>query len=217
MLKQAFWENLTMTEIDFNSLLDIPDVVIERTELDSNGNFLVYVKSIKQGAQCHCCGQQIDTPYGFDREQKIRHLSVFGKPCYILIKQPRYKCQNCSDKPVATQTQSWRTRNCPNTISFERHIMLSLINSTIEDVSAKESIGYGAIEGILDRHISSEVNWDELKSLGVLGIDEISIRKGHKDFATLVTTRDENQEIHILAVLEGRKKDTVKKFSSYSQ
>jgi len=95
--------------------------------------------------------------------------------------------------------------------------MLSLINSTIEDISTKESIGYGAIEGILERHINSEVDWKEIKSLDVIGIDEISMRKGHKDFATLVTTRDEVDGIRILAVLKGRKKDTVKKFSLYSQ
>jgi len=40
------------------------------------------------------------------------------------------------------------------------------------------------------------------------------MRKGHKDFATLVTTRDEVDGIRILAVLKGRKKDTVKKIFS---
>ena len=95
--------------------------------------------------------------------------------------------------------------------------MLSLINSTIEDVSTKECIGYGAIEGILERHINSRIDWKEIKSLDVIGVDEISMKKGHKDFATLVTTRDEAEGIRILAVLEGHKKETVKKFSLYSQ
>ena len=206
-----------MIEIDFNAILGIPEIVIENTEMNSDDEFLIYVKSTKEGTNCHCCGKHTDIQYGFDREQKIRHLSIFGKPCYIIIKQPRYKCQKCTDKPVTTQQQSWRTRNCQNSIPFEKHILLSLINSTIEDVSAKESIGYGAIEGILGRHINSEVEWQELKSLNVIGVDEISMRKGHKDFATLVTTRDEAEGIRILAVLEGRKKDTVKKFSLYSQ
>ena len=206
-----------MTEIDFHSILGIPDVAIEKTGMNSNDEFIIYVKSTKKGTNCHCCGKHTDIQYGFDREQKIRHLSIFGKPSYIVIKQPRYKCQKCDNKPITTQQQSWRTRNCPNTIPFEKHILLSLINSTIEDVSAKESIGYGAIEGILERHINSEVDWEEIKSLNVIGVDEISMRKGHKDFATLVTTRDEAEGIRILAVLKGRKKDTVKKFSLYSQ
>lgn len=206
-----------MTEIDFHSIVGIPDVVIEKTGMNSNDEFIIYVKSTKKGTNCHNCGKHTDTQYGFDREQKMRHLSIFGKPSYIVIKQPRYKCEKCHNKPITTQEQSWRTRNCPNTIPFEKHILLSLINSTIEDVSLKDSIGYGAIEGILTRHINSEVDWKELKSLTVIGIDEISMRKGHKDFATLITTRDEAEGIRILAVLEGRKKDTVKKFSLYPQ
>jgi transposase len=206
-----------MTEIDFHAILGIPEVVIQKTELNSDDEFIIYVESSKEGATCHCCGKHTNALYGFDREQKIRHLSIFGKPSYVLIKQPRYQCQECQNKPVTTQQQSWRTRNCPNTIPFEKHIMLSLINSTIEDISAKESIGYGAIEGILERHINSEVDWKEIKSLEVIGIDEVSMRKGHKDFATLVTARDEVDGIRILAVLKGRKKDTVKKFSLYSQ
>ena len=206
-----------MTEFDLHTILGIPDVVIEKTEMNSDDEFLIYVKSTKEGANCHCCGKHTDTLYGFDRVQKIRHLSVFGKPSYIVIKQPRYKCQKCDNKPITTQQQSWRTRNCQNTIPFEKHVLLSLVNSTIEDVSAKESIGYGSIEGILERHINSEVDWEEIKSLNVIGVDEISMRKGHKDFATLVTTRDEAEGIRILAVLKNRKKDTVKKFSLYSQ
>ena len=173
-----------MTEIDFHAILDISDVVIEKTEINSDNDFLIYVQSTKEGTDCHCCGKHADTLYGFDRVQKIRHLSIFGKPSYIVIKQPRYKCQKCANKPVTTQQLSWRTRNCPNTIPFEKHVLLSLINSTIEDVSVKESIGYGAIEGILERHINSEVDWEEIKSLSVIGIDEISMRKGHKDTST---------------------------------
>ena len=206
-----------MTEFDFNAFLDIPDILIENAEQNNNGEILIYAVSTKEGTNCHCCGTHTNIPYGFDREQRIRHLSVFGKPSYIYIKQPRYKCQKCADNPVTTQKQSWRTRNCPTTIQFENHIMLSLINSTIEDVSAKESIGYGTIEGILERNINSKVDWNEINSLDVIGIDEISMRKGHKDFATLITTRDEVNGIRILAVLKGRKKDTVKNFSLYSQ
>ncbi|MEA1894456.1 MAG: ISL3 family transposase, partial [Euryarchaeota archaeon] len=41
--------------------------------------------------------------------------------------------------------------------------------------------------------------------------DEISLKKGHKDFVTIVTARVD-EKITILAVLKGRKKETVKEF-----
>ncbi|MBV5273067.1 MAG: transposase, partial [Lamprocystis purpurea] len=45
----------------------------------------------------------------------------------------------------------------------------------------------------------------------VIGIDEISLKKGHKDFVAIVTARQGN-ETRILGVLEDRMKETVIKF-----
>jgi transposase len=87
------------------------------------------------------------------------------------------------------------------------------VNSTGEDVSIKEDVGYEAIMGIIDRYISTEVNWKAIQRLYVIGIDEIALKKGHKDFVTIVTMRVGN-ETRILAVLKDRKKDTVKAFFS---
>ncbi len=203
-----------MNEI-FQASLGLSDVVIEEMKLSPENVFLIYVRSTKSGTNCHCCGKEIDVPYGFEPEQRIRHFTILNQLSYIVIKQPRYKCGKCNK--VTTQYQSWRMRNSPHTIPFEKHILLSLINSTIEDVSAKEKIGYGAIEGILDRHLNDTIDWEKIKSINVLGIDEISLRKGHKDFATLVTSRNEQGEIRILGVLKDREKETVKKFSPNSQ
>ncbi len=200
-----------MIEIDLGAMLDIPDVVIEKTELTKNGELLVFVRSTKEGAVCHRCGKHTTTPHGFDTEQRILHLPVFGKFCYIVIRQPGYKC-DCDTHATTTQQLSWCHRKSPNTIAFDKHILLLLVNSIIEDVSMKESIGYGAIEGILERYIKPEVNWSEIRRIELLGIDEISLRKGHLHFVTLVTCRNEAEGVMILGILEGRKKETVKTF-----
>jgi transposase len=45
--------------------------------------------------------------------------------------------------------------------------------------------------------------------LGVLGLDEISLKKGHADFVVIVTARLNDERLAILGVLENREKDTV--------
>nr|QNO45690.1 hypothetical protein BIAKIMPD_00002 [Methanosarcinales archaeon ANME-2c ERB4]QNO47859.1 hypothetical protein DJFEGNLO_00013 [Methanosarcinales archaeon ANME-2c ERB4] len=87
------------------------------------------------------------------------------------------------------------------------------MNSTVSDVSIKEDIGYETVGGAIQRHISDAVNWDEIERLNVLGLDEIALKKGHKDFVVIVTARD-CDKITILAVLNNRKKSTVKAFLS---
>jgi hypothetical protein len=71
--------------------------------------------------------------------------------------------------------------------SREEHILLQLVNSTTQDVSRKECLSYDAVEGLLERRISARVDWATFDALGVLGLDEIALKKGHRDFVTIVT------------------------------
>jgi len=63
--------------------------------------------------------------------------------------------------------------------------------------------------GALERRISATVDWSAYTALGVLGLDEIALKKGHRDFVTIVTARLDNGRVVLLGVLPGREKDTV--------
>jgi transposase len=88
-----------------------------------------------------------------------------------------------------------------------------LVNSTVQDISIKEDIGYEAIMGIIDRYIERDINWEDVTCLDVIGLDEISLKKGHRDFVAIITGRIETETI-ILGVLPDRTKATVKAFLS---
>ncbi len=55
--------------------------------------------------------------------------------------------------------------------------MLALVNSTIADVVMKETIGE---KGIIDHWVSGKTDYKSVKKLGLLGIDEIALKKGTK-------------------------------------
>ena len=90
--------------------------------------------------------------------------------------------------------------------------MRDLINSTLTDISIKRGINVAAVEGIINRYIRQEVNWKTITSLPLLGLDEIALKKGHKDFVVIISGINEGGEKCILAVLPDRKKETVKRF-----
>jgi len=92
---------------------------------------------------------------------------------------------------------------------YDEYILLQIVNSTIEDVSVKEQLSYDSVLGVMERRISVETDWSAYREIGVIGIDEIAIKKGHRDFVTIVTGRLENERIVILGVLPDRQKDTV--------
>lgn len=194
-------------------LLDIPDIKVEEVVETRDGNYLVTAVSTKKGTECHTCGKHINAPYGSGEWITLRHLSIFGKEVYIRLRMPKYRCDTCDGNPTTTQRASWFEPKSGHTKAFEKHILLACVNSTISDVSIKEGIGYGAIEGIIDREIAKEVEWKKIPRLDVLGIDEISLKKGHKDFVVIVTGRIGGRTV-ILGVLKDRLKTTVKGFLS---
>jgi hypothetical protein len=84
--------------------------------------------------------------------------------------------------------------------------MKLLIGSTVADVSLKENLGYDAVLGALERQVDKAVNWDEIQNLGTIGIDEVAGKKGHKSYRAVVTARQDDGTVLILAVLKDRKK-----------
>ena len=198
-----------MTEISV--FLDIPDIEVTGIKRAKNGDYHISVKSTQKGTKCKKCGKHIDKFHGYGKEISLRHLPILDNKVYIIIKPLRYMCPYCPDKPTTTQETSWYSLRSPYTRAYEEYILRCLINSTVEDVSIKEEIGYESIMGVIDRNIAEEVDFEKIKKLEVIGIDEISLKKGHKDYATIITGYL-HEKIRILGVLEGRKKETVEEF-----
>ena len=160
--------------------LDLPDTNVKSTEILADGTIFVRAKSMEEGTMCAKCGKHITKRYGHAPERKVRHSSALGAEVYISFVPERFQCPYCNGNPTTVQRPSWLISGSSYTIPFEEHILCQLVNSTIEDVCIKENIGYDAVEGILDRHIDTKVNWNDIKSLAVLGIDEFSVKKGTK-------------------------------------
>ena len=173
---------------------------------------MLTLTSTLKGTTSKCCGKPIDKFYGYSNEITLRHLPILDKTVWLKIKPKRYQCPDCDNGPTTTQTCSWYDSKSPHTKAYEQWLLRDLINSTITDVSMKRGIGEAAVEGIINRYIHQQVDWQTIKTIPLLGIDEIALKKGHKDFVVIVTAINEQGEKHILAVLPDRKKDTVNAF-----
>jgi transposase len=189
--------------------LDIPDVRILQTDLTQANEFILTVESTLDSTTCRRCGRSITEPHGLDKPRLLRHLPILGRVVYIRIRPKRFRCPFCDDHSTTTQQLDWYDPNALHTKAYERQLILELINSTLSDVGAKEDVTYDALLGILDRWIGASVDWDALQSVTTIGIDEIALLKGHRDFVAVISALSEAGELHILAVLPDRKKATV--------
>jgi transposase len=189
--------------------LDIPDVRVLQTELTKAGELILTVESTLSSTICRRCGRTISERHGVDEPRLLRHLPSFGRVVYLRIRPKRFRCPYCDDHPTTTQTLDWYDPQALHTKAYERHLIVLLVNSTFSDVEAKEDVTADALLGILDRWIGRSVDWDALSPLATLGIDEIALLKGHRDFVAVISALSEGGELYVLAVLPDRLKATV--------
>ena len=60
--------------------------------------------------------------------------------------------------------------------------------------------------------VGVDVNWSDHTDLDTIGIDEVSTKKGHQEYLTIISTKSKDDKLSVLAVLPDRKKETVKSF-----
>lgn len=186
--------------------LDIPKVDVIATKQTRDGQFIITVESQEETTTCGICKQTISCNYGHGQEIQLRHLPILGYETYIAIRPRRGQCPTCLHGPTTTQQLEWYEPRSPHTKAYDRYLMKQLVHSTVADVSLKEKVGYDAIIGALGRQVPTAVNWDEIDNLGTIGIDEISLQKGHKHYRAVITARQDDGQVIILAVLPDRKK-----------
>jgi transposase len=189
--------------------LDIPEVQVLKTEITANGEFILTVESTVASTTCRRCGRTITGRHGHDAPRLLRHLPILGRPVYLRIRPKRFRCPHCDGRPTTTQQLDWYAPNALHTTAYERHLIVQLINSTLTDVVAKEDVTYDALLGLLDRWITTSVDWATLPPFTTLGIDEIALTKGHRNFVAVISARTDAGDLHILAVLPDRLKATV--------
>jgi transposase len=204
-------ENL-MAKADITIPLGIPDVRVLQTSLNERGEIVITIESTKAGTRCRKCGKWITKLHGRDEWVTIRHLPAFGRATYLRYRPNRYQCQDCEGYPTTSEKLEWHDANSPHSFAYDNHLLIELVNSTVEDVSKKEGISYASMAGVLERRIEASVDWSVITEIEILGLDEIALKKGHRDYVTLVTGRVRDGEIMILGVLPGHEKAEVIEF-----
>lgn len=204
--------NVLAIMADFTLPLDIKSLEIVSQYTDSKGNIVLAVESKCDRTTCHKCGKDATKRYGYGAIMEVRHTSVFDMPVILRIKPVRYECDYCDNHTTTTEKYDWLAEGGKVTKGLEEYILRCVINSTIQDVAYKAHISYSTISTILSHRIGDAINWNNFSDLHTIGIDEISNRKGFKDFIVIISAKDKEGDLCLLAVLDDRKKQTVLDF-----
>jgi transposase len=198
-------------DISIERLLDLPVVRVLNAEITER-EFRIHVEFSQSFAICHRCGRKATQFLRHGETLRLRHLPSFGREVCLYLHTKRYTCLHCDDRPSTTHHGDWCDTDAHCRKATASFLLLELTGSTPPDVAPKHGVSYDLLRGLLERYVKAKVDWQQIKQLRQLGLDEISRLKGHGDFVTIVSTRDAQRRPRLLGVLEGGEKATVLAF-----
>ena len=73
----------------------------------------------------------------------LRHLPILGYPVSIRMRPKRFRCPDCDNHPTTTQRLRWYAPRALHTLPYQRHLLMQVINRTVEDVMHKQDVSQG--------------------------------------------------------------------------
>ena len=188
---------------ELTDILDLSHVQV--TGYDKGPNRIeVFLEHEKKTAMCPACGVRSSRKHS-EKAIEVRDLSCFGRDVYLVLPRRRFKCRACG-KPF-TERLSFVEFGTRFTKRYEQYIYDQCIERSHAAVAKHEGVSDTVVRKIYDSYAVACVDpQGRPKAIRVLGIDEISMRKGHRDFVCVITDIDRRR---VIEVLDDRLKETL--------
>ena len=166
-------------------LLNLPGAAVQGYA-EVEGFICIYLEITASGACCPHCGRCSEELHQ-DRPILIRDLPAFGQEILLKVPRRQFYCHFC--QRYFTEQLEFLNFNRHHTKRYEENIFQRICSSTIEQISREEHLSADEIRGIFDYIWTQRQpkNWSGAKRLS---IDEIAMRKGHKNFVGVVSDID---------------------------
>jgi transposase len=186
-------------------IVDVPaGVTIGEYERIDDGHSFHVAWDFPDVCVCETCKRQ--APLNLVEKAKflvIRDLEIWGQPSFFVYQDVQHRCP-CGHRQALIPP--FKRRDVKYTYRFEEHVLACLIKSTAEDVATQLGISAETVERIVKNRIedAKAKKVDPGRKIKNVGLDEISLRKGHKAYATLLTDLTDPSKPEILAMAKGR-------------
>jgi transposase len=165
-----------------------------------------FLSVVRNKKRCGVCGSWQVIQKGY-RWRKLRVLPVGRKPVFAVVKMRRFFCRSCG----RTRYENWMIAEKKKhyTHALERYVMELCARMTIRDVAEHLRLNWRTVKEIdrkrLRRNLPRE---EDLRKIRFLGIDEVSVRKGHRYLTTVVDL----ETGRVVYVGEGRRVESLAPF-----
>jgi len=167
----------------------------------------LWCKHVADVAICPRCGKISETIHD-EQPRCVRHLDVWGKRTFLHFLSRRFDCEQCGRS--FTEELAFIDAKRRQTRAFEQEIYKSCIGSNKKKVAKDKDLSQSSVRDIFNRWARPQERplcSGELTR--VLGIDEISLKKRHQQFALVASDIDRRC---LVAVLPSRDKESLEQW-----
>ena len=187
-----------MTEAEFfEQILGIKEIRVDRVDWQEQA-LHIYCSCIFEEALCpHCLKKRPVVHQTYERQ--IRDLPITGKGVYLHLSQRQFYCPDCDRR--FNERFNFVAPQGAMTCRYERYVYECCKASTIQQVSAQENLVWSTVNEICQRGVRQELQERPLSKVKAVGMDEFAIKKGHRDYATVIV---DLERVEIVDILEYR-------------
>jgi transposase len=193
--------------------LDLPPgVTITAYERHGNGHGFEVSWPLPSRCRCDRCQREDEAHLQFrDTPQVIRDLDLWGQPSFWIYRPAFSRCPWCNHRQYVIPP--FKRKDTSYTYRFEQQVLRLLIGSNEEEVARRLGISAEMVHLIV-RNQLADAQDKEIAPQRVLtdvGIDELSLKKRHHLYATILTDLTNPNQPEVLAVAEGRDEAAARK------
>jgi transposase len=132
----------------------------------------------------------------------IRDLDLWGQPSFFVYQPPVHHCSRCGRRQELLPP--FKRKHVTYTYRFEEHVLRLLIGSSAEEVARRLGISAEMVTTIVRQQLAQQQQIDPQRVITDVGLDEISLKKRHKLYVTILTDLTDPKCPQVLAVVSGK-------------
>jgi len=189
-----------------------PGVTVRAYERYGQGHGFEVAWPLPSHCRCERCRKEEEAHLEYKNGvQVVRDLDLWGQPSFWIYQPVFHRCSYCHHRQYLLPP--FKRKDVSYTYRFEKHVLGLLIGSNEEEVGRRLGISAEMVALIVRNQLADarDKQVDPRRVLTDVGIDELSLKKRHKLYVTILTDLSDPEQPEVLAVAEGRDEAAARK------
>jgi transposase len=189
-------------EIQFENLLNLTAIEVDSVEIQDN-TIDIYCHSKLEESYCpHCLNK--NAAVNKVNIRQIRDLPLMGRKTTIHLKSRQFVCSVC--KRHYFENFDFVEPNETVTKRYANSVFKLCNGIELQHVVVIEDLCWQTVNRIYYKEGKKQIKDREKNQIMRIGIDEIAMKKGHKDYVAVIVNLDTGE---VIDLLEGRSKELI--------